>query len=75
MQNGKKTHKIRKSEEISCFEVLDVLFRRAEGFSCPLDLMYGGLGINKLNFLICNFVSSIFGPQNPGSGTGSESIQ
>jgi hypothetical protein len=25
---------------------------RAEGFSCSLDVLYGGLGINKLQFLI-----------------------
>ncbi len=24
----------------------------AEGFSCSLDVLYGGLGINKLQFLI-----------------------
>jgi hypothetical protein len=25
---------------------------RAEGFSCSLDVLYGGLGISKLQFLI-----------------------
>ncbi len=25
---------------------------RAEGFSCGLDVLYGGLGISKLQFLI-----------------------
>ncbi len=49
---------------------------RAEGFSCSLDIRYGGLGISKLQFLIKKgfkkisavFFSSIFGHQNPGSG-------
>jgi hypothetical protein len=45
-------HKNRKSTEFSCFEVLDVLFLRAEGFSCSLGVLYGGLGISKLQFLI-----------------------
>jgi hypothetical protein len=34
---------------MSCFEVLDVLL---EGFSCCVDVLYGGLGINKLQFVI-----------------------
>jgi hypothetical protein len=37
---------------MSCFEVLDVLVLRAEGFSCGLNVPYGGLGISKLQFLI-----------------------
>jgi hypothetical protein len=28
---------------------------RAEGFFCNLDILYGGLGIGKLQFLIQNF--------------------
>jgi hypothetical protein len=28
----------KKSKETSCFEVLAVLFLRAEGFSCSLDI-------------------------------------
>ncbi len=28
---------------------------RAEGFFCNLDILYGGLGIGKLQFLIKNF--------------------
>jgi hypothetical protein len=60
------THKSRKK---SCFEVLDGLFCEAGGFFCNLDILYGGLGIGKLQFLIkkkftlffsCNFFS-IFG--------------
>jgi hypothetical protein len=42
---------------------------RAEGVYCTLDVLYGGLGISKLQFLIsCKFFS-IFGHQNPGSGS------
>jgi hypothetical protein len=44
---------------------------RAEGFSCSLDVLYGGLGIS------CNFFSNeliqIFDHQNPGTRTGSGS--
>jgi hypothetical protein len=48
---------------------------RAEGFSCSLGVLYGGLGISKLQFLIkkikiifpaVNFFS--FRSSNPGSG-------
>jgi hypothetical protein len=54
----------------------------AEGLSCSLEVLYGGLGISELQFLIKEekkkisaFFSSIFGHQNSGSisesGTGS----
>jgi hypothetical protein len=33
---------------------------RAEGLSCSLDVLYGGLGISKLQFLIQQFVSTVF---------------
>jgi hypothetical protein len=46
---------------------------RAEGFSCSSGILYVGLEISKLQFLIkkekkifCIFL--IFGHQNPGSG-------
>jgi hypothetical protein len=42
--------KIEKSKEISCFEVLNVLFFRAEGFTCRLGVLYWGLC--KFQFLI-----------------------
>ncbi len=51
---------------------------RVEGFSCSLDVLHGGLRINKLRFLVnenivvfqlCN--SYIFYHQNFGSETGS----
>jgi hypothetical protein len=51
---------------------------RAEGFSCSLDVLYGGIGIRQLQFLIklkklSNFCFSskffsIFGHKTPGSG-------
>jgi hypothetical protein len=48
------THRLqKKNKEISCFEVLNV---RAEGCSCSLHVLYGGLGtllgIHKLQLLI-----------------------
>jgi hypothetical protein len=67
------TQKNRKRTEFLCFEVLD------EGFSCSLGVLYGGLRISKLQFLIkkikIKFPAvnlSIFGHQtldpDPGSG-------
>jgi hypothetical protein len=50
---------------------------RAEGFSCSLGVLYGGLGIGKWQFLIkkikikfpaVNFFN--FRSSNPGSGSG-----
>jgi hypothetical protein len=41
----KRPTKVEKIFESSCFEVLDGLFLRAEGFFCTLDDLYGGLGI------------------------------
>jgi hypothetical protein len=41
-----------KNLEILCFEVLSVLFLRAEGLYCSLDVLYGGIGIGRLQFLI-----------------------
>ncbi len=37
---------------------IDLKNFRAEGFSCSLDVLYGGLGIRKLSFLI--FEQEIF---------------
>jgi hypothetical protein len=48
-RRAKKSTKIGRSSEISCFEVLDVPLLRAEGFSCSLDVLYGGLGISRKN--------------------------
>jgi hypothetical protein len=53
IQEGKNDpQKYKKIKRFSCFEVLDVLFLRAEGFFCVLDVLYRGLGIGKLQFLI-----------------------
>ncbi len=50
---------------------------RGEGFSCSLGVLYGGLGISKLHFLIkkiaIKFPALIFfnfRSSNPGSGSG-----
>jgi hypothetical protein len=47
---------------------------RVEGFFCSLEVLYEGLGISKLQFMIKNYkkkfsavIFSIFGHQNPGS--------
>jgi hypothetical protein len=50
-----------------------------EDFCCRLDVLFGGLGISKLQFSIKNFFFSckyfpIYGHQNPGSGSGSGSV-
>jgi hypothetical protein len=41
------TRKYRKNSEILC---AGCSLLRAEGFSCNLDVLYGGLGISKLQF-------------------------
>ncbi len=54
-----------------------------EGFSCSLDVLYGGLEINDLQLLIKKgknklelyFFSSVFCHQNPGSGLDPESLE
>jgi hypothetical protein len=53
---------------------------RAEGFSCSLDVLYRGLEISTLQFLIkkilffsAAFFINFWSHQNPGSGTGSGS--
>jgi hypothetical protein len=51
------THKKRKSEVISCLQMLNVLFcggLRAEGLSCSLDVLHAVLGrnIKHLQFMI-----------------------
>ncbi len=56
------THKSRKN---SCFEVLDGLFceLEASAVTWTMDILYGGLGISKLQFLIkkkFNFFFQLF---------------
>jgi hypothetical protein len=68
--------KIEKNTEFSCFESAGGSLLRAEGFSCSLGVLYGGLGISKLQFLIKKIkikVSAVnffnFRSSNPGSGS------
>ncbi len=44
---GQKWPELEISFFFQFFEMLDVPFLRAEGFSCLLDVLYGGLGISK----------------------------
>jgi hypothetical protein len=71
------SHKIEKSQEISCFELLDVLFWELKA-SCSLGILYGCLGISKLQIFFlkkiakfcfsCNFfLISGHIKTNPGS--------
>jgi hypothetical protein len=49
-------------------KVMDVFLLRAEGFSCSLDVLYGGLGLSELR-CIFNFLNFfVIKSQNPGSG-------
>jgi hypothetical protein len=66
------THKNRKKSRIFMFLSTGCSLLRAEGFSCSLGVLYGGLGISKLQLLIkkieikfpaINFSSSILGHQ------------
>jgi hypothetical protein len=75
------THKNRKKSRIFMCLSTGCFLLRAEGFSCSLGVLFGGLGISKLQFLIkkieikfpaINFFS-ILGHQtldpDPGSGS------
>jgi hypothetical protein len=71
------THKNRKNSKICMFLSTGCSLLRAEGLSCSLGVLYGGLGISKLQFLIKkienNFQLQIFfnfRSSNPGSGSG-----
>jgi hypothetical protein len=46
------THKNRKKSRIFMFLSTGCSLLRAEGFSCSLGILYGGLEISKLHFLI-----------------------
>jgi hypothetical protein len=46
------TTKPKKSKEISCFGVLDVLFSGLKAFSVAWAFFYGGQGISKLKYFI-----------------------
>jgi hypothetical protein len=69
-------HKNRKKSRIFMFLSTGCSLLRAEGFSCSLGVLYGGIGISKLLFLIkkieikfpaINFFQ--FRSSNPGSGS------
>ncbi len=49
---GKNDSKNRKKDRIFIFWSAGCSLLRAEGFSCSLGVLYGGLGISKLQFLI-----------------------
>ncbi len=49
---AKMTHKNRKKSWIFMFLSTGCSLLMAEGFSCSLGVLYGGLGISKLQFLI-----------------------
>jgi hypothetical protein len=75
-KRAKIAHKSDKIEfflEISCFEVLCVLFWGLKVSSVAWKSFYGGLRRGKLPFLIKKnkyFFSAVFGHQNPGSESG-----
>ncbi len=71
------TLKNRKKSRIFMFLSTGCSLLRADGFSCSLGVLYGGLGISKLQFFIkkieikfpaINFFN--FRSSNPGSGSG-----
>jgi hypothetical protein len=70
------THKNMKKSRIFMFLSTGCSLLRAEGFSCSLGFLYGGLGISKLQFLIKKIeikfpviFFSNFRSSNPGSGS------
>jgi hypothetical protein len=53
IQEGKKmTHKNREKSRIFMFLSTECSLLRAEGFSCNLGVLYGGLGTSKLQYLM-----------------------
>jgi hypothetical protein len=73
------THKNRKKSRIFMFLSTGCSLLRAEGFSCSLGVLYGGLGLSKLQFLIKKIeikfpaiiLFPILGHQTPDPGSGS----
>ncbi len=75
-RSSKMAQKSRKPSINFIFWSADCSLLRTEGFSCSLDVLYRGLVIIKLQFLIKNrnkilscIFFSIFGHQNLGSGS------
>jgi hypothetical protein len=61
-------------QKVNKFHYAGCSVLKAEGFSCILDVLYGGLGISRLQYFIKKtmknflfFSPSIFGYQRPGS--------
>ncbi len=69
-RRAKITHKNRKKWRYFIFWNVGCSILRAEGFSCSTDVLYGGLGISKLQKKINFYSFSVFGLQNPWSGSG-----
>jgi hypothetical protein len=64
------TYKNRKKSRIFMFLSTVCSLLRAEGFSCSLGVLYGGLGISKLQFLIKKIEIKFPFNFRPGSGSG-----
>ncbi len=76
-RRAKMAHKNIKKYRIFMFWSAGCSLLRAEGFSCSLGVLYGGLGISKLQFLIKKIkikfpavYFSNFRSSNPGSESG-----
>jgi hypothetical protein len=73
-RRAKMTHNNRKKSRILMFLSTGCSLLRAEGFSCSLGFLYGGLRINKLQFLIkkieIKFPAINFRSSNLGSRSG-----
>ncbi len=67
-RRGKMIQKNRKKDRIFIFWSVGCSLLRAEGFSCSLGVLYGGLGISKLQFLIKK-IKIKFLVVNPESGS------
>jgi hypothetical protein len=59
-RRAKMTHKNRKKLRNSTFSSAKCSLLRAEGFSSSLDVLYDGLGTNKLKFLIQKYILKNF---------------
>ncbi len=77
IQEGKNYKQKQKKLRIFMFWSDGCSLLRVEGFFCSLDVLYGGLGISKKQFLkkkINKYFSAVyfffFSHQNPGSGSG-----
>jgi hypothetical protein len=55
------TPKIRRKDRIFIFRSAGCSLLRAAGFSCSLKVLYGGLGISKLQFFIKNIKIKFLG--------------